>query len=479
MAVQQQNVTSNLSVTSCNYRSDGAARSEMVVQKEETGSFGNYNALKVRKPYTIVKQREKWTEEEHQKFIEALRLYGRGWRQIEAHVGSKTAVQIRSHAQKFFSKVVRASSSSIENSIEPVEIPPPRPKKKPSHPYPRKSLDSPNGISLTNQTERSPLPNLLVAKKGTKSPTSVLSAAGSDSLESAASEQQIACSSPTSCATDMQSISFSPVEKEKAHMTSNSTVQEEKGSFSSTPEGFSSMKFDFASKGTLSTKGDEATGEPVTSIKLFGRTVVVTDSRKPCYPGTGNTESLISNIRVENSAVDKGDFVKRLPSDQLDVHLSLEIDNCKSMLLPCQAPVKSVEHLKENINSVEANPCVSLPWWSLYQGQPFCYFPSYNQTSVQVPTGSYVEVDTMEGEVMKERSCTSSNSASVSEVENGEKNSDAIDSESQKPLRKGRISPCNSMRGFVPYKRCLAERDTNSSMVDMDEREGQRARVCS
>lgn len=39
--------------------------------------------VKVRKPYTITKQREKWTEEEHQKFLEALKLYGRGWRQIE------------------------------------------------------------------------------------------------------------------------------------------------------------------------------------------------------------------------------------------------------------------------------------------------------------------------------------------------------------------------------------------------------------
>ncbi|MBA0709005.1 hypothetical protein Golax_024078 [Gossypium laxum] len=36
-----------------------------------------------RKPYTITKQREKWTEEEHQRFLEALRLYGCGWRQIE------------------------------------------------------------------------------------------------------------------------------------------------------------------------------------------------------------------------------------------------------------------------------------------------------------------------------------------------------------------------------------------------------------
>ena len=42
-----------------------------------------FNFHQVRKPYTITKHREKWTEEEHQKFLEALKLYGRGWRQIE------------------------------------------------------------------------------------------------------------------------------------------------------------------------------------------------------------------------------------------------------------------------------------------------------------------------------------------------------------------------------------------------------------
>ncbi len=36
-----------------------------------------------RKPYTITKQRERWTDEEHNKFLEALKLHGRQWRRIQ------------------------------------------------------------------------------------------------------------------------------------------------------------------------------------------------------------------------------------------------------------------------------------------------------------------------------------------------------------------------------------------------------------
>ena len=38
---------------------------------------------RTRKPYTITKQRECWTEEEHQRFLDALKLHGRAWRKIE------------------------------------------------------------------------------------------------------------------------------------------------------------------------------------------------------------------------------------------------------------------------------------------------------------------------------------------------------------------------------------------------------------
>ena len=63
------------------------------------GSFGlSYSLflpfLKVRKPYRITKQREKWTEKEHQKFLEALKLYGRGWRQIEGKLVKLLLIEV-------------------------------------------------------------------------------------------------------------------------------------------------------------------------------------------------------------------------------------------------------------------------------------------------------------------------------------------------------------------------------------------------
>ncbi|KAK9831489.1 hypothetical protein WJX81_001358 [Elliptochloris bilobata] len=95
---------------------------------------GEPSKRKARKPYVISKQRERWSDHEHTRFLEALKLYGRAWRRIEEHIGTKTAVQIRSHAQKFFTKVEKYGGPEDE-----IHIPPPRPKRKPSKPYPRKS----------------------------------------------------------------------------------------------------------------------------------------------------------------------------------------------------------------------------------------------------------------------------------------------------------------------------------------------------
>ncbi|KAK9181866.1 hypothetical protein WN944_025007 [Citrus x changshan-huyou] len=86
---------------------------------------------KIRKPYTITKSRESWTEPEHDKFLEALQLFDRDWKKIEAFIGSKTVIQIRSHAQKYFLKVQKNGTAE--------HLPPPRPKRKAAHPYPQKA----------------------------------------------------------------------------------------------------------------------------------------------------------------------------------------------------------------------------------------------------------------------------------------------------------------------------------------------------
>eukprot|EP00249_Psilotum_nudum_P015878 c25567_g1_i1 orf=371-1705(+) len=88
-------------------------------------------AKKIRKPYTITKSRESWTEQEHDKFLEALQLFDRDWKKIEAFVGSKTVIQIRSHAQKYFLKVQKNGTGE--------HVPPARPKRKSSQPYPQKA----------------------------------------------------------------------------------------------------------------------------------------------------------------------------------------------------------------------------------------------------------------------------------------------------------------------------------------------------
>lgn len=122
----------------------GGAAAVAVTSVEEGGEL-----KKIRKPYTITKSRESWTEQEHDKFLEALQLFDRDWKKIEAFVGSKSVIQIRSHAQKYFLKVQKTGNGE--------HVPPPRPKRKSARPYPQKA--SKLGILASVQNSASGLPS--------------------------------------------------------------------------------------------------------------------------------------------------------------------------------------------------------------------------------------------------------------------------------------------------------------------------------
>jgi SHAQKYF class myb-like DNA-binding protein len=60
----------------------------------------------------------RWTEEEHERFLEAMRIYGKDWDKIEEHVVTRDAAHCRSHAQKFFTKLIRYIEASPEEREE-------------------------------------------------------------------------------------------------------------------------------------------------------------------------------------------------------------------------------------------------------------------------------------------------------------------------------------------------------------------------
>lgn len=59
----------------------------------------------------------RWTAEEHNLFLQGLELHGKGWKKIAGLIKSRTVVQIRTHAQKYFQKLAKAKQNGEDVSM--------------------------------------------------------------------------------------------------------------------------------------------------------------------------------------------------------------------------------------------------------------------------------------------------------------------------------------------------------------------------
>ena len=59
-------------------------------------------------------QTGKWTDEEHEKFIEGILNYGNEWKKVQQIIKTRSSTQARSHAQKFFLRIKKLINNSEE-----------------------------------------------------------------------------------------------------------------------------------------------------------------------------------------------------------------------------------------------------------------------------------------------------------------------------------------------------------------------------
>lgn len=451
------------------------------IQLEEQVTPAEEYAPKIRKPYTISKQRERWSEEEHKKFLEALRLHGRAWRRIEEHVGTKTAVQIRSHAQKFFSKVVRESNNGDASSVKSIEIPPPRPKRKPMHPYPRKmATPVKSGTLAPEKLKSSTSPDLCLSEPEDQSPTTVLSALGSFAFGTVHSSKPSEHSSPVS--SDVAENSGDVVLSEPSDIIlEERRSSPARGYASSNQDNQSWMKLDlFPEDNDFVKEGlDEASSTQC--LKLFGKTVLVTDSYKP---SSTCGEILLTDENDEPAS-------PTLPQSSVPTKYLRWGSECPRSTLTIGLPAQSYYIPAPNGSSGPNQSTTSplLPWGSSYVSDKFPCAQVHSPIPIKgCPLFNETGLD--DKETQKEGSSTASNAESADVESSGDTNLE-IEAQSGNgnlvvvsvrvsvpPLFERRANFTKRVEGFVPYKRCLAEGGISSSTITGEEREEQRTRLC-
>ena len=68
-------------------------------------SFNERTEFKNKSSDNFISNEGRWSEEEHEKFLEGIVIYGINWKKVKTLIETRTNRQVRSHAQKFFYKM--------------------------------------------------------------------------------------------------------------------------------------------------------------------------------------------------------------------------------------------------------------------------------------------------------------------------------------------------------------------------------------
>ena len=76
----------------------------------KSGTFQGIGGVSIKAPLgNVVESGQehtgRWTKEEHEAFLSGLQTYGKEWKKVAARVKTRTVVQTRTHAQKYFQKL--------------------------------------------------------------------------------------------------------------------------------------------------------------------------------------------------------------------------------------------------------------------------------------------------------------------------------------------------------------------------------------
>ena len=76
-------------------------------------SFNERKKYKKKSSNNIISNEGRWSKEEHEKFLEGIELYGTNWHKVKTLIETRTSVQVRSHAQKFFYKMKACKDENL------------------------------------------------------------------------------------------------------------------------------------------------------------------------------------------------------------------------------------------------------------------------------------------------------------------------------------------------------------------------------